>query len=793
MPLLGSVIPSQPDPPYFKTLEELDEWFETPHRDYDSVLPYRPRSSSSSPSTSTQGKLLVCHDYKGGYTESPHSMGYTFNFWSICDIFVYFSHHRVTIPPPGWITAAHRQGVKILGTLIFEGNAEEDCLRLLVGKLPSSNPSSNSSSTSSKTKKTHSHSQPKTPTLPLTPHYARLLAELAKQRGFDGYLLNFECPLRGGVEQTRALAAWITLLRGELGRRVGGWVEVSWYDSVVFTGQLAWQDRLNSWNLPFFLAADSIFTNYTWYNHYPSLTAQYFSTLDPSLIKSNSDSSSSKSKTLQDIYVGVDIWGRGSHGNGGFGSYKALSHISPRTLGLSVAIFGQAWSWESEQDKPGFKWETWWEYDRKLWTGTRDEEEEKTVGGYIPECPMKRGERECAGVEGVHGEGFVPVKAFFESQVGEVGEGGAFHTTFCPGVGRKWFVDGEPVFSSSSGAGGWTDVDKQTSVGDLVWPKPCVEWEVGRIPSVRPKIEMGDAWNGGSCLRLDITDDDTDAEGEQEVFRCVRVPVQTVRVVGGRTYEAVAVYKLDTDTGIDGFDVDVSLSIKGISSSSSAEEVQITTTPTAENDTQLERGWVKLAVRFTLEAPETETETATQRDISIGLTLAIVSISEEPQALVLNLPILLGQISVFPSTSSPASIPMILWADFTPTPSDSGGGTLSFETATSLPTSPQPRITSPEDGVPAWPTQPTDGGWFPRLLYANVYAQPQPEKEEGGKKVWIGTTKWGGGGRGDVFDVVWGNLPWKVEGKKVRFWVQGVLESGEVMGWERCAYVDVDV
>jgi hypothetical protein len=28
-----------------------------------------------------------------------------------------FAHHRVTIPPSGWTTAAHRQGVKMLGTL----------------------------------------------------------------------------------------------------------------------------------------------------------------------------------------------------------------------------------------------------------------------------------------------------------------------------------------------------------------------------------------------------------------------------------------------------------------------------------------------------------------------------------------------------------------------------------------------------------------------------------------------------------------------------------------------------
>ena len=36
------------------------------------------------------------------------------------DIFVYFSHHFVTIPPPCWSNAAHTHGVPVLGTLITE-------------------------------------------------------------------------------------------------------------------------------------------------------------------------------------------------------------------------------------------------------------------------------------------------------------------------------------------------------------------------------------------------------------------------------------------------------------------------------------------------------------------------------------------------------------------------------------------------------------------------------------------------------------------------------------------------
>lgn len=136
----------------------------------------------------------------------------------------------------------------MLGTLIFEGSGEDDCLRLLVGQLPTS---------------TSGPALPSTTTLPLSPHYARVLADLAAQRGFDGYLLNVECPLRGGVEQTRALSAWIPILQAEMLAKVGPHAQALWYDSVIINGQLRWQDRLNSLNLPFFLSSTGFFTNYT--------------------------------------------------------------------------------------------------------------------------------------------------------------------------------------------------------------------------------------------------------------------------------------------------------------------------------------------------------------------------------------------------------------------------------------------------------------------------------------------------------------------------------------------------
>ena len=133
---------------------------------------------------------------------------------------------------------------------IFEGSGESDVLRLLFGRLPSSvtGPAS---------------SEPITHSFPVSPHYASALADLARQRGFDGYLLNMECPLRGGPEQARALTAWIDLLRHYLKIEVGEHTEVIWYDSVIYTGDLAWQDRLNNYNVVFYPPSTGFFTNYS--------------------------------------------------------------------------------------------------------------------------------------------------------------------------------------------------------------------------------------------------------------------------------------------------------------------------------------------------------------------------------------------------------------------------------------------------------------------------------------------------------------------------------------------------
>jgi mannosyl-glycoprotein endo-beta-N-acetylglucosaminidase len=102
-------------------------------------------------------------------------------------------------------------------------------------------------------------------------------------------------------------------------------------------------------------------------------------------------------------------------------------------------------------------------------------------------------------------------------------------------------------------------------------------------------------------------------------------------------------------------------------------------------------------------------------------------------------------------------------------------------------------VKSPEDPLPAWNLQPTID-WFPSFLYFNIYAQPFTMMVDEAVCQWIGTS--GLDGQRHGFDILPENLPFVAKNPattKVRFYVQGVKDCGEVLKWQKCAYVDVSL
>ncbi|XP_017887625.1 cytosolic endo-beta-N-acetylglucosaminidase [Ceratina calcarata] len=244
-------------------------------------------------------RTLVCHDMIGGYLEDRFIYGskaynsYLFYHWSVIDTFVYFSHHFVTIPPFGWINAAHDHGVKVLGTVITEREGIWDPIL-------------------------ESQEEAR--------RFADALILVAKFYKFDGWLLNVENVIQR--EQINNLLYFVKYLTENIHQAIRD-SEIIWYDSVTSEGVLNWQNELNDKNVDFFLNCDGIYLNYNW---------------TKTKLQNSRALAKSHNRSVHDVYAGLDVWGRGCPGGGGFNSTYALERM--RREELSVAIFAPGWTHE---------------------------------------------------------------------------------------------------------------------------------------------------------------------------------------------------------------------------------------------------------------------------------------------------------------------------------------------------------------------------------------------------------------------------------------------------------------
>lgn len=552
-----------PQPDYFENLDELHLWYQMRHAEllHDHLEPCKNHSGPPTHPASTataqpkpRPKLVVCHDFQGGYNEDPRQQGYSLEHMHLVDTFIYFSHKRVSIPPVGWLHACRRTGTKVLGTLIFEwAESAPDLARLLRGPERKAMPL---------------HGQ-----VSFSQQYAVELIELALQRGFSGYLVNIEVALDLGFscsgepwpawvgQQARLgemyknaerLRAWVHFLREEgtrrftqAGKRADEW-EVMWYDSVVYPhGQLAWQDALNEYNIDFFQSAHTFFTNYTWArppqplppgqlvdanDESPqtlqlrgyTLTGPENGGYHPQLLLSAAMADSVE-RARTHVYVGIDVFGRNCWG--GTKAWRSLDMIGPHrseegALQLSVALFAPGWTWE-DQDAGQIlppakqsiqrKWSDWWHIDLAFW-----------IGIPRPLTPTAHritlAEHEVRPVQLYFG-GANLEKARLERRASTRG----FYTDFGFGSGTRWFDRGEIVHEWPAG---FTDMGVCMPKPDLLF----AAWHQYKQEAIRlgPQdltwaFDQERAWTGTTSLVVAMTPADDTVRATNEVPLCSAV------------------------------------------------------------------------------------------------------------------------------------------------------------------------------------------------------------------------------------------------------------------------------
>jgi len=302
-----------------------------------------------------------------------------------------------------------------------------------------------------------------------------------------------------------------------------------------------------------------------------------------------------------------------------------------------------------------------------------------------------------------------------------------------------------------------------------------------KLPDALSVLNLGDAWHGGSSLQLRLSGPGSD--DENAFFQCVWLPVQSLAITSGRSYEAHVVYKVNAGAEVD---LDISLSLKLFS-----EHVQpiVQVNPILANRDAI-REWSMLSIQFEIPADRIS-------DIVIAIGLVIGFATQKPTQ-PYQFSILLGQMAVFPTVPSDISSyqPKLLWANFEPIPNtdDKLHGTLTWEVATSFTPLTNVVIKSPEDPSPAWILD-TSATWFPSFLYFNIYLQlhsPKGSVSTPENAIFIGTT--GTDGRANRFFVDPRCLPDEIAGAdEVRLLVQGVTDRGDLLKWHQCVFVDISV
>ncbi|KAI8087826.1 endo-b-N-acetylglucosaminidase [Gilbertella persicaria] len=434
-----------------ESMKELYDWKPSDNdRFHVASVPIQTRNLAMD----TRPRLLLTHDMAGGYKKDAQVQGshykeiYYIQDWHLVDIFNYFSHKRVSIPPVNWINACHRNGVKCLGTFLVEGDNQMHEMEALLHGPPLVPPPSDD------------------PMRLWHPFYADKLVAIAKYFGFDGWLINIESEFFSFPTNPRfkaqELAKFIGYLTETIHQQIPG-SQIIWYDSMIYTGDIYYQNQLTHRNMLFFKEADGIFINYWWRKEYPEMTRRMAERCG---------------KSGFDVYFGTDVWGRGTFGGGGFNSHKAIKTAT--YANTSSALFGMAWTYEYF-NKADFE-----KMDRLFWHGGKDTEYPSQTCSTSSESE----ESEEKSLQTRH-KGIADVIPF----ILPVPDKDAFVTWFDRGFGTRFYHKGKLLLSEP-----WSHLSHQAILPNLDYQHPnCLPIDENVQFSCSLECEY-DAFHGDTSL-----------------------------------------------------------------------------------------------------------------------------------------------------------------------------------------------------------------------------------------------------------------------------------------------------
>ncbi|MCK5842031.1 MAG: T9SS type A sorting domain-containing protein [Candidatus Sabulitectum sp.] len=233
--------------------------------------------------TTDQGGVGVLSIMNPSTSNNPSQGGtgidvYAFNYWQYVDHLTFWGGSSgeglILAPNPGVIDAGHRNGVPVYGTIFLPPVAYGGQIQWvwdLVQKSGSAFP------------------------------VADKLIEMTEYYGFDGWFINQETA-GGNAQLAEDLRDFMLYIQDNSD------LDIQWYDSMVETGGISWQNALNTNNDWFFQFEGNLVSNWMFLNFDWSATG----------LQNSATLATSLSRSPFELYAGIDVQSSG-YNTGGIG------------------------------------------------------------------------------------------------------------------------------------------------------------------------------------------------------------------------------------------------------------------------------------------------------------------------------------------------------------------------------------------------------------------------------------------------------------------------------------------